>query len=544
MLLYYQGHPGKINNNLFTKVLNMKQLLSIFFTLLVFTHLHSNNINWSSPTILSGASVNASNPLVAVDASGDVVAVWIESNLLKSKTKTVSGSWSSTVNISATGASSPCLVSDSNGNATAVWVENGIVKAASKPFNSSWSASTALSTAGASAPTLCVDSSGDVVAAWVRSGNVEVSTKLFGMNWQNRTTITSSSAATPCVAAGGSGSNTRVVLTWFGISNGNNVIFSATKLISGGWTTPVVISENGAHNAAQPFVAVDGNGNAIAVWYAYDTVGVSSANVTLKTASRPSAGGWSAVSAISEPGVRNPSTLVARVAFDSIGNAIALWNISFDDETFSIQSAVKPVNGNWSDPVDLATSNLYAYTGDISVTSFGDILSLYMFYNGSSLLIRSVESDMNGFLNNFWSVPIIISTGSNNAFPKIAATVSGNAIKAAAVWLNYNGVNNNAVALTGSKTLPLPPTSLSVTQTTNNFGVFTEYYNTLCWTASTDPNVVGYLIFRNGLFIEQVGAGVTQFIDDNRAQNGSVSYGVTAIDAQQTQSVTASVSFP
>ena len=43
--------------------------------------------------------------------------------------------------------------------------------------------------------------------------------------------------------------------------------------------------------------------------------------------------------------------LVARVAYDSIGNAVALWNTSFDDATMNIESAVLPIYGNWSDAV-------------------------------------------------------------------------------------------------------------------------------------------------------------------------------------------------
>lgn len=523
----------------------MKNILCVFFAILTFSHLHSANISWSSPpTTLSGASVDASNHQVAISASGNVGAVWVESNVVKASTKPVSGSWTPAVTISASGASSPSLVSDSNGNLIAVWTaSNGVTTAASKPFGGSWSSTTALSGTNASSPTLCVDAAGNVVAGWVRAGNIETSTKLFGMNWQTKVTISSNTAATPSIAIGGSGSNIRAALVWQGISGGNNVVFTSTKLISGAWSSGQIISET-AHQAAQPKVAVDANGNVLAVWYAYDITGLSYTNVVLKSAERlSSAGSWGAISDLSKPGIRNPATLVARVAFDSIGNAIALWNTSFDDETFTIQSAVKPVNENWGDTLDLETSK-YSYSADLSVTSFGDVLATYMFYNGASLLIQSIESDINDFMNNFWSVPVTISIGTGNAFPKIAASLSGNTIHAVVVWADNNGVNNTIVASTGSKTLVLPPSNLNVTQNVNNFGVFNAYYNTISWNASSDPNVVGYLIFRNGAFIGQVAADVLQFIDDNRALNGAVRYSVTAIDAQNTQSTTVSVNFP
>lgn len=523
----------------------MKKLLYIFFTILSISHLHSSNINWSfPPTVLSNGAFNASDAQIAIDSNGDAFAAWVENNFVMSSSKPASGSWTSEVTLSASGASAPRLVSDSSGNATAVWVENGVIKAATKLFNGNWSSSTSLSSSGATSPVLCVDSAGDVIAAWVRGNNIETSTKLFGSNWQSRVAITSSAASAPSIAIGGSGSTTRAVIVWQGMSSGTPVIFASTEVISGNWSVQQVISET-THNANQPHVAVDHNGNALAIWYAYDITGASYTNVVVKSAERRnSTGAWTAASNLSAPGIRNPSTLTARISYDSIGNAIALWSISFDDQTFNLESAVKPVNGNWSTPVDLVNSNLYAYAGDLSATSFGDVLGLYMFYNGSALLIQSVESDIDGFLNNFWSIPITISEHTDNAFPRIAASLNGNVINAAAVWLNYNGVKNLITSSTGSKTLILPPSNLSIAQNVRNFGAFNEYYNIVNWRASTDPTVVGYLIFRNGLFIKQVGADVTQYVDDNRTQNGAVTYSVTAIDGQQEQSTTVSANFP
>jgi hypothetical protein len=523
----------------------MKKILCLFLTSLAFSHLHSSTISWTSPpTTLSGSSLNASSPQVAMDAAGNTVAVWVENNYVKASTKSVSGSWTSEVNISGTGASSPYVVTDSSGNATAVWVVSGVVFTATKPFNSSWSSSRTLSKgSGASAPTLCVDSAGDVIAAWLQGANINTSTKLFGGSWGSVATIHTTATAAPNIAIGGSGSSTRAVAVWQGTSSGNTVIYSATRKLSSSWGSQIVISST-ASSAAQPAVAMDSNANAVAIWYSYDLIGTNYINVTASTSYRTaSTNSWSPIIALSAPGLRNPSSLSASIAFDSTANIIALWSISFDDELFNIESAVKPVFGKWSAPVDLVSSNLYAYVPGLSVTTYGDVLGTYMFYNGASLLIQAVESHIDGFLNNVWSVPVTISRGAVNAYPKIAAALNGNVINTAAVWVNYNGTNTSIAASTGSRTLVLPPTSLSVTQSSHMFGAFTEYYNTLSWTASTDPNAVGYLIFRNGVYIGQVGSGTTSFIDDNRVASSAVTYSVVTVDAQQTQSRTMSVTY-
>ena len=479
-----------------------------------------------------------------MDANGNAVAAWVANNFVKASSHPVNGTWTSEVIVSATGASSPCLVLDPNGNATLIWIGDGVIYASTKTLNGNWSTAVSLSNSGTAFPTLGVDSAGNVVAAWVRNGKIECSTKLLGTNWQKNVTINSTGAATPSVSIGGSGNMTRAVLVWQGASGSDNVIFTSTKLLSGNWTNQAVLS-NTAHNAASPKVAVDSNANATAVWYEYDVTGVSYTNVTVNSSDRSSlTGEWSCSHILSAPGIRSPSSLSAKIAYDSFGNAIALWNTSFDDETFNIETAVKPVNGQWSAPVNVVSSNLFAFNGALSVSKFGETLALYMYYNGSDLLIQSVESNINGYLNNVWSVPITISLGSGNAYPKVAATVTRNKIYAVAVWEKFGGRYDSIVAVTGSKNLLQPPSALSVTQNTNNFGVFTEYSNTLSWCASSDPNVVGYLIFRNGLFLEQVEADVLHYIDNNRTFNGSVKYCVAAIDAEQTQSNAVSVSFP
>ena len=482
----------------------MKKLLISFFTLFSLTQLQCNNINWSvPPTTLSSVSVNASDPHVAIDANGNVIAIWMENGLVKASTHHVNMGWNTAVTLSATGASSPRIVSDSNGNATAVWLVGGIVYGASKAFSGNWSSSTALSSSGASAPDLAVDSAGDVIAVWVSGSNVQSSTKLFGASWQSRVSITSTAAACPRVAIGGSGSSQRAVVVWQGTSGTTNVTYASTKLISGSWSTGVVIS-NTTHNASCPAVAVDPNQNTTAVWYRYDVTGTNYSNVVVQSSTMPSSGSWSTPVSLSLPGIRNPANLTARVAYDSTGNALALWNTSFDGETFNVESAVRPVRGTWTSPTDLVSANLFANEADLAVTSFGDVLATYMYYNGASLLIQSVEADISASISNPWSVPINFSTGTDNGYPRIAASLTGNVINAATVWMTYNGTHTLIAATTGKRTVVLPPSSLAASQSLNNFGVFNDYYNTLSWNASTDPTVTGYLIFRNGVFIEQV----------------------------------------
>lgn len=507
--------------------------------------LMSANIDWSfPPTAISTSGQTAETPAIAIDPNGNVVSVWVVSGLVKAKVKLVNMSWSSEVTISGSGSSSPSVVIDANGNSTAVWLEGSLVKAASKTLNGSWSSASTLSSSGASSPTLALDAAGDVIAAWVRSGDVQTTTKLFGGSWQTAVSINLTAAARPHVAIGGSGANTRAVIVFEDVVSGVNIVYGASKLIStSAWGAKQQISDSN-HQAGYARAAVDANGNATAVWFCYDVTGINYYRVLVESSYRPAAATWGSFCVLSEAGIGNPANLTLRVRYDASGNAVALWNTTFDNETYSIQSAVKNAYRSWSDAQTLVENNLYALNAGCALTDSGDAVALFMFYDGADLMIQSSELDITGFSAEPWSLPQTLSDGAQNARPAIAASVSGNVIYTAAVWLGVNGMSNAALASVGTKAILAPPTSLAVSQSSHNFSVFTEYYNTLSWTASTDPKVTGYLVYRNGVFLEQVSSDVLSIVDDNRVQSGAVSYGVAAVDNQNNHSRIITVTYP
>jgi hypothetical protein len=531
--------------NLSIKIgVSMKKSLFLLLALLPSFCVTANDFNWSHPPVtISTSNLNASDARVVADPSGNLVAVWIENSVLKASTKPLNMNWTSAVTLSSATPSMPKLAVDPSGNAVAVWLDGTTVKAATKLLSGSWSSSAALSSTSATSPTVALSASGDAVAAWARNNNIETSTKLFGANWQNRVTITSSGSASPMISLSGSGSSAVATLVWQGTAGTLNVIFASNKTISGSWNAAQTLSSP-LHNAKYPQVAMDSAGNASAVWYQYDVLGTIYSGVSLQSASKIAGGSWTDPAPLSAEGIGNPALLAARIAYDNCGNALALWNNSYDGENFSVESAIKPVRSEWSPSTRVVEPNQYAFGLDIAVSSFGNGLAVYMFYNGSSLFIQAAEVNLSGFMNNVWSVPLNLAQDSNNAYPRVAAAVFGNTIQATAIWAHSNGTNNQIKAITGVKTLVLPPSTLTVTQAQNNLGVFSEYQNTLSWHASTDPDVQSYLIYRNGVLIQEVAASQLQVIDHNMAQSAAVTYGVAAVNSEQSQSRIITVNFP
>ncbi len=501
-----------------------------------------SQIEWSTPPVtISTSNVNASHPEIAIDGSGNLVAVWIENNFVKASSMPVGGSFGSIATLSNSGASSPQVVMDPNGNATAIWAENGAVKAATLPLNGSWSSSTTLAALGASSPQIAVGSTGNLVAVWVSGGSIQTSKKAFGGSWSVlATTISGANSDSPQVAMGDNGN---IVVVWHSLVSGTHRIFSANKLFSGlVWSSALAVSTP-TQNSINPDIAVDSNGNAVAIWFRFNVSGVAYSSVVAQASSQPMSGSWTTPVDLSVPGLYNPSRLVASVAYDGNGNAIALWTNSTDGSTFEAEASIMP-NGQqtWQSRSDFVT-DLHVYAVEAAVTSAGDVFSLFMGSGPSNSLIIQGTDSHTSFRLGLWSAPVTVSQGTSNGYPRVAAVLSGVTNIAGAVWLNFDGTNTIIQATTGTGTIFTAPSNLSVTQSSTDYGVVVEYDNTLSWVDS-DPNVQGYLIYRDGVFITQLSPDMTQFLDQNRGQNESVTYGVAAFDAQNNKSSTTTISFP
>ncbi len=526
------------------------KIISYFLLPLTLT---AQSIQWNAPTTISNLGVDATNPQVGVATSGDVVAIWVENGVIKASSLPFNGSWSSITTISNAGASALNFVVDPSGNATAVWLETGVLKAASQPAGGSWGAATSLSGLGtATSPALAVDPSGNVIAGWVQTSvttTLQSSTKLAGGNWPVIPDTISGSTVSPSFPSVSIGADGTVVAVWHSMSGTNDIINSSRKTIAGGvWGTPVnFFAASAAFHHNYPKVVVDSNGNANAVWFRFNQVGSVYTNVILLSSQLPAGSAtWAAIPTLLTeiPSIINPVNLYLRMAADTTGNIIALWTASFDGETFNVKSAVQLYGGSWNIGGALVLVNQYAFEADVAVNTIGDSAAAYMFYDGTNVVIQSAESDVASQRQNYWAPGQTISQGSENGYPRIATSLSGNTANACAVWIHNNGSNNIIHAATGSKTEVLPPSNLTVVQSSTNFGIFTDYFNTISWQASTDPNLNGYAIYRNGVYVASIDSNTLQFVDHNAVQNGSVTYGIAAINTESSQGQIVNVSFP
>lgn len=514
------------------------------------THLCANNLTWGLPQVLSTMGANVANARIGIDASGNLVAAWIENNVVVATTHPYHGSWHTPIfHLSNMGASSLELVVDPAGNATAIWNQQGIIQSATLPFQGVWSLPINLSTTGgnppkvASSPQISVDSSGNLSAVWVQNGIIQTVSKRFNMAWSSPTNISLSSppSDSPQITIG---NNQAIVAVWHSTLNGMDVIYSSSTKLGVNWPgNPIIISTK-TIPSVQPQVAVNSQGIPIAVWYSYSSSGNTYSNVRVQTAFGLGSNKWNAPTDLSAFGTKNPANLVLGVAFNQKDMPCVLWTNSYDTSTFNLEGSVF-CGGAWIPTTEIVTSNLYLYNQNFKISPFSYAYATYTENDPSSAgpVIRAFKANTLNIEPNVGDI-LTISKGGSNLFPRIAGTSVNLAHQLGAVWLNYNGTQTVVEASVGQGVAIPAPSSLSVTQGANHLGQITEYFNTLNWTSAKPDSSSNWVIFRNGAWLQTLPITQLQFIDHNTVQNQAVTYGVALQTIDGDMSPISMISFP
>jgi hypothetical protein len=344
---------------------------------------------WLAPVDLSAAGQDAYFSQVAFSSQGDAVAVWRRYNgvnyIVQGAVRPAGGGWQAPVDLSGAGqnASGQQVAVDSQGNAVAVWQRyngtNWIAQGAVRPAGAGWQAPADLSGAGQSGygPRVAVDSQGNAVAVWERS-------------------------------------------------NGTNYIVQGAVRAAGGvWQAPADLSAAG-QDADGARVAVDSQGNAVAVWERYN-----GANYIVQGAVRAAGGVWQAPVDLSAAG---QSADFPQVAVDSQGNAVAIWQRS-NGANVIVQGAVRAAGGVWQAPVDLSGAGRDAYDPQVAFDAQGSAVAVWDRSNGTNKIVQGAVRAAGGV----WRAPVDLSgVGQNASDPQVAFDAQGNAV---AVWERYNGAN-------------------------------------------------------------------------------------------------------
>lgn len=329
----------------------------------------------------NGDSEEAFEPRVTMAPYGAAIAIWTSNTFIrrqppvyaiKAATKLPNGAWTAPIAITTstvTASSSPRIALDAFGNALAIWqncdiaTASCVIQAASKSITGAWSTPVNISAAGSNAfsPQLALSPVGIAVAVWqtpMQGGAsvIQVASKRPGRAWSASATLSASTGAAsePKVAIDALGRATVVWTQDFGIA-------AATRATNGAWTAPVALSTSGLPSGA-PDVAMDWLGNATAAWIEFDEFNLGMHLVQMAT-HRPGAA-WSAASLVS---TNDDDASAARVSMSPGGSFnVVTW---IDNGQNIARAATQLGRTAWSGPVTLG-NGLYGTSVEVA-TTFG-----------------------------------------------------------------------------------------------------------------------------------------------------------------------------
>lgn len=215
----------------------------------------------------------------------------------------------------------------------------------------------------------------------------------------------------------------------------NNSAYTNRYTAGSGWGTagPIMPGTADGDNAKSPEIAMDGNGNAIALWWRYD----ASASSSDMVASRYTAdtGEWGPAVPVSDPDEALPSLPNFQVATDNSGNAIAVWEQEDGAGNESIWANFYTADSGWEGAGLVENDNAgNASSPDIAFDSSGNAIAVWDQDDGTRRNIRASVY----MAGSDWGTPGLIENDNAGAAtaPQIAIDGSGNAL---AIWTQNNG---------------------------------------------------------------------------------------------------------
>jgi hypothetical protein len=304
--------------------------------------------------LLEASSESVENPQIALDSSGNAIATWhqddgLRTNIWANRYDAETG-WGTAELIESNDAGfayDPQIAFNTVGNAIVVWAhdDGSVYRIWARPYltGTGWGTAEIIVTDDnsghhASNPQIAFDGNGNAIAVWQQYDLTVMSI------WANRYEPGSGWGTAELLeaddASGHDAYNPQIALD----ANGNAIagcqqydgtvtnIWANRYVPGSGWGTAELIETDNVtqHHAIYPQIAVDGNGNAIAVWEQSDGSTYSA------WGNRYVAGtGWGTAELLESDNLAGHNARSTAIATDGDGNMIAVWKQS-DGTRFNI----------------------------------------------------------------------------------------------------------------------------------------------------------------------------------------------------------------
>jgi hypothetical protein len=399
-------------------------------------------------TPLQAIMGHGSVPQVAVFPNGDAIAVWHQSNgtrkrIYARRYTASTNQWEPTArtvdsDLSTSDATVAQVAADTSGNALVVWQQGDTQIGANRYSAGNWLGGTTLPSASqtASVPQVVIDARGIGRAVWVgfdASPTVNrdrIWSSRFVDQWEaavpvedNTGPVSSGNATSPSIAVD---SNSNAVVVWTQFDGAHTNAWSSRYVANRAQWEGAALIESIDGNAISPAIAMDANGNALAVWQQPTAGSVTNIYAARYTPSAILQDSWAPAALIERDD--SGSAFLPRVGFATDGTAMAVWYQS-NGQRVGINSN-RYGGPQWSSAMDLGGGG--ADMLQTAADTKGNVVAVYSRQGTANPDQRTLWA--NRFtLGSGWSAQMPIETSLAGAaeFPQIAFDADGNAI---AVW--------------------------------------------------------------------------------------------------------------
>ncbi len=308
--------------------------------------------------------------------------------------------WSSPINLSPPGRDSvaPRLAINDHGAAVALWtsltLDGWTIQATSRPAGGIWEKAADLvgPMAGTASPDIAIDPSGNAVAAWASTTgtawNVEAAYRPSGAAWSSTVDLSEPDRTGPIAPQVEIDPNGDAEVVWSQAGGqGSAIELSTRSATRGTWTVPRIISPSSAV-AVAPLIVTDRRGDAAVVWTTSSKLGLSMTAVF-----RRAGAGWGKAVTLSG-GSSGP--LAPSIALDGNGNAVAVWTRSTGGHSLVQAASRSAFTGAWTLSGTLSQPGADALTPEVTLGSTGDGAIVWSRFTAKGFVVQGVGYDNTG----------------------------------------------------------------------------------------------------------------------------------------------------
>jgi hypothetical protein len=377
------------------------------------------NDSWGTATRIETQAQWAHSPEIAIDRNGNALAIWVQSHdsefsIWANRFSVDNGGWGEAVVIDliANDAYLPEIAVDSSGNALAVWSQQndagGAYNIWANRYNvsdDSWGDARMIeeSIGDAKFPKVAVDDNGNVMAVWHERESSQYRV------WANRYNVSNDSwgEAEPIGSGGGDGfphpsgssisrieftpeisvdGNGNVLTVWSQIdATQDNIWANRFSVANDSWGTAAMI-ETDDGDARRPNISVDSSGNALAIWYQsdglQDTTRFNHYNVADSS--------WGTAALIEADAGH---AYYHQITHDNSGNALAVWKEAISGASSIKASRYNASKNSWETSVLIEAEAGGAEFPQIAIDGSGNALAVWEQNDGSQDNIRANKFD-------------------------------------------------------------------------------------------------------------------------------------------------------